>query len=301
LLLEFLAKNAETNRSTERFVSAFFEYYAARYLTASPSAPDHAAVGANMLEHAAHLARAGGHASLLSLLQRNRSLLLLPWESSAPAPRPPASDSKTASRRSQEAEALGPGLRRNRTRTAFGMVDDKEDAATGETIYVSNAGLVLTGAFLPTFFQSLDLLSHDERGVVCLRNRGAASRAVHLLQYFVEGRTSAPEPLLVLNKILCGLPTSTPVEKEIEMSETEREACERLLKSMIANWKIIENTSIAGLQETFLQREGRLERSDTGWELRVQRKTLDVLVDQIPWSISVVYQRWMPQPLYVKW
>jgi hypothetical protein len=33
----------------------------------------------------------------------------------------------------------------------------------------------------------------------------------------------------------------------------------------------------------------------------VQRKTLDVLVDQIPWSVSVVYHRWMAQPLYVTW
>ena len=37
-----------------------------------------------------------------------------------------------------------------------------------------------------------------------------AHRAVHLIQYIVAGVTSTPEPMLVLNKILCGLPTGEP-------------------------------------------------------------------------------------------
>jgi hypothetical protein len=122
-----------------------------------------------------------------------------------------------------------------------------------------------------------------------------------LLQYLVDGSTSAPEPSLALNKIICGVATSTTVEREIIPTEQEREGCERLLKAMIADWKIIEDTSIAGLRETFLQREGKLERTPDGWKLRVQRKTVDVLVDQIPWNFSVVYHNWMPQPLRVTW
>jgi hypothetical protein len=58
---------------------------------------------------------------------------------------------------------------------------------------------------------------------------------------------------------------------------------------------------MAGLRETFLQREGKLQPTHDGWKLRVQRKTLDVLVDQIPWSISVVFHAWMPQPIHVTW
>lgn len=181
------------------------------------------------------------------------------------------------------------------------MDGTSEEPEAEETLYIDNAGLVLTGPFIPRLFESLDLLGADEKGVPRLRDRDAASRAVHMLQYLVDGRTDAPEPQLVLNKILCGLGTSTPVAGEIELTERERETCGQLLKSMIANWKAIENTSVAGLRETFLRREGRLERTGAGWKLKVQRKTLDVLVDQIPWSISVLRQRWMPQPLYVTW
>jgi hypothetical protein len=298
-LLEFLGRSSGPTRSTEQLVAAFFEYYAARYLAAVPGAPDRARIGAGMLEHATQIARGAGQAGLLALLRRERALLLAPWESSAAAARPPAPDAKAAARHgAQEEEPPRPVPRRGRT--AFGMTEDKEEAVT-ETIYIDNAGLVLTGPFLPAFFQSLGLLGEDERGVPRLRDHAAASRAVHLLQFLVDGRTSAPEPSLVLNKILCGIPTGVAVEREIELTAAERECCERLLKSVIANWKVIEHTSIAGLQETFFRREGRLERSASTWKLKVQRKTLDVLVDQIPWSISVAYHRWMPQPLYVDW
>jgi hypothetical protein len=185
---------------------------------------------------------------------------------------------------------------------AFSMpVEPEEEKDAAEPIYIGNAGLVLTAPFLPHLFQTLNMLHTDEDGRTRLRDQAAISRAVHLLQYLVDGSTATPEPLLVLNKILCGVATSVPVERSIELTEQEHKVCEQLLKSMIANWKIISNTSIAGLQETFFRREGRLKHVEEGWKLRVQRKTLDVLVDQIPWSVSIVYHRWMPQPLYVDW
>jgi hypothetical protein len=179
--------------------------------------------------------------------------------------------------------------------------ENKEGDLIPETIYIGNAGLVLTSPFLPHLFETLGLLCEDEQGHTRLRDKEAVSRAVHLLQYLVDGSTSAPEPSLALNKIICGVATSTTVERGIVPTEQEREVCERLLKSMIANWKIIENTSIAGLQETFLQREGRLDSTPEGWKLKVQRKTLDVLVDQLPWSLSVIFHNWMSQSLHVTW
>ena len=141
-----------------------------------------------------------------------------------------------------------------------------------------------------------DALDHQR-----LRDGEALSRAVHLLQYLVDGSMSEPEPGLALNKILCGAALEEAVEKEIALTEEERQVCEHLLKSMIANWSVIENTSIDGLQQTFLRREGKLEQTRDGWKLLIQRKTVDVLVDQIPWSISVIFHEWMPQPLFVKW
>lgn len=167
-------------------------------------------------------------------------------------------------------------------------------------IFVGNAGLALAGSFLPRFFEMLDMTERGD-GVTRWKTQSAAARAVHLLQFLVDGQTSAPEPTLVLNKMLCGLDLSTPVEPGIEITEREREASEQLLKAMIANWQAIEQSSIAALRETFLQREGKLEQSENGWKLRVQRKTVDVLVDHVPWSFFVTRLPWMPLPLYVTW
>jgi hypothetical protein len=320
LILEFLARNTEADRSAERFVRAFFEHFAARHRAQSHNDSESRNVGAQLFEHARRLADKAGHSTLLATLQRDRVRLLSTWGHGAARAPAPAQDEIGDKRTSNEVEQqsgkderqssedkrqssegrLKPP-RRSRVKTAFGLAEEEEEETTGEPLYVDNAGLVLTGPFLPHLFQSLNMLSEDEQGRTRLRDAETISRAVHLLQYLVDGRTSAPEPLLVLNKIICGVPASVPVAREIDLTEEERALCEQLLRAMIANWKIIENTSIAGLQETFLQRAGRLEYTSEGWKLRVQRKTLDVLVDQIPWSISVIYHKWMPQPLYVNW
>jgi hypothetical protein len=93
----------------------------------------------------------------------------------------------------------------------------------------------------------------------------------------------------------------TPIERLIEPTPPELEVCHALLTSMIANWPILRSTSVEGLQETFLQREGRLQQTPDGWRLVVQRKTLDVLLDRIPWSISTIIHPWMAAPIFVTW
>jgi len=166
---------------------------------------------------------------------------------------------------------------------------------------VANAGLVLAGAFLPHLFAELELLGEDDDGRPCMRDPDAASRAVHLLQYLVDGSTDTPEPALVLNKLLCGLAPSDPVERAVELEPRERGLGDRLLGAILAGWPALARTSVAGLRETFLRREGRLEHGPNGWRLTVQRKTVDVLLDELTWTRSLVEHRWMPEPLYVTW
>ena len=115
---------------------------------------------------------------------------------------------------------------------------------------------MLLNPFLPRLFEALGVLSADEDGRRSVAGIEAASRSVRMLQYFVDGRTDAPESDLVLNRILCGLAPATPIEPDIEVSDADRELCDSLLKAVIANWTIISSTSPAGLRETFLQREG---------------------------------------------
>lgn len=179
--------------------------------------------------------------------------------------------------------------------------DKKGSTSIEDSLYINNAGLALIGVFLPHLFKSLDMLHTNAQGKIRLRDKATFSRAVHMLQYLVNGSTSSPEPLLVLNKILCGESIHATIERSIELTEEELRMCDQLHKAVLANWTSLSNTSINGLQETFLQREGRLVQMDDGWKLTVQRKTVDVLMDQVSWSISVISHAWMPEKLYVTW
>lgn len=164
------------------------------------------------------------------------------------------------------------------------------------SIDINNAGLVLCGVFLPALFQKLDMLEDNH-----LRDTENTARAVHLLQYLVDGRADAAEEHLALNKILCGVALHTPIETGIFLTDQERGLCEQLLKNLITNWNGVGEMSIAGLQESFLRRRGRLNETSEGWSLRVERRPFDILLSKLPWSYSTIALPWMAQPLHVKW
>jgi len=215
---------------------------------------------------AAELARSGGYANVQSMLNQS-----------------------TAGKPSPSVEARTPEPIR------------LPEPELGDHLYVSNAGLVLFNPFLPLFFERIGVLTQDAEGIPRVMGLEATSRAVHLLQYLVDGRCDAPEPELALNKLLSGVPLAAPVSRAIELADADRMLCDQLIGAVIANWPILKNTSAAGLRETFIQRAGRLRREADRWTLDVQRKTLDVLVDQIPWNRALVYHRWMAEPVHVNW
>ncbi|WP_323816530.1 contractile injection system tape measure protein [Cellvibrio sp. NN19] len=163
-------------------------------------------------------------------------------------------------------------------------------------LHINNAGLVLAAAFLPRLFSMLNLLENGK-----FIHPGAADRAVHLVQFMVTGETSTPEYELILNKILCGISTSIPISAGIEINEQEQTLIEQMLTSMIQHWKVLGSTSISGLRETFFQRQGWLVLEDDCWRLKVKEQTFDMLIDHLPWSISLTKHGWMDKPLRVSW
>ncbi|RYY42599.1 MAG: hypothetical protein EOP59_09645 [Sphingomonadales bacterium] len=177
--------------------------------------------------------------------------------------------------------------------------DDQAPGKDTSPWFVANAGLVLLNPFLPAFFDRLGLLERDTDGVPHLVG-DAASRGVRLLQYCVAGSGDGADQQLVLNKLMCGLPAAAAIG-EIEPTAAEREICDGLLAAIIGHWTAIGGTSPAGLRETFLQREGRLVAGEEFPELDVQRMTVDILLDRVPWSFRMIFHRWMAMPLRITW
>ena len=182
--------------------------------------------------------------------------------------------------------------------TAKPLLEMVREASTrvDEVIYITNAGLVILHPYLLRYFDMLGLMEGKE-----FRDAESAMRAVHLLQYLATRQTETPEHLLVLNKILCGLPIDMPVPPGIDITDREREVSESLLKGVLQNWKKMENSSIDNLSGAFLVREGRLlERADR-WTLHVKSRAYDILLEFLPWGFSGIKLSWMPKRMEVKW
>ncbi len=175
------------------------------------------------------------------------------------------------------------------------VIEDKEPHSQ-ENIYIENAGIVLVAPYFPVLFKRLEYT--NDHG---FKSRELAERALHCIQFLVDNSTSSPEYQLVLNKFLCGIKTGIPIEKSIKLTTQEIDQLEGLLLEVTHRWKPLNNTSIDGLRESFLQRNGRLQRKDDAWYLNVENKPWDMLLDSIPWSYSIIKFRWMKQVIYVEW
>uniref|UniRef100_UPI0017DE19E6 contractile injection system tape measure protein n=1 Tax=Ramlibacter sp. TaxID=1917967 RepID=UPI0017DE19E6 len=171
----------------------------------------------------------------------------------------------------------------------------------GEPIYVANAGMVLAEPFLPRLFALRGLLADDGKS---FKDTVAAAKAAHLLQALVLGeaaRGGSPEHELVLNKLMCGLQIADPLAWEGELAAEDLSVVDSLLGAMLQQWKVLGSTTVAGLRETFLRREGRLLCNDDHWLLVVEAGPFDMLVDQVPWGFSTIRFPWMERMIHVQW
>jgi|GEM_PF-1690724 len=173
---------------------------------------------------------------------------------------------------------------------------EEDDSDILEDVYVENAGLVLLSPYLPRYFDMLGLMNGRE-----FKDRAHAERGVHLLQFLLNESTENYEYQLVLNKVLCGIRAGIPICKSIVLSEEEVACSNNLLTGVLQNWPALKNTSIAGLRETFLQREAHLQLKDDAWHLQVDTKAFDMLLDGVPWNYSTIKHPWMEKPIYVNW
>lgn len=177
--------------------------------------------------------------------------------------------------------------------------EEKNEAAAEESsTYINNAGLVILHPFLQNFFITTALMQGDN-----FSSDIAAQTAVHLLQYLANGEQQAPEYIMPLNKILCGIDEEQHIDRFIQLEEKQLKEAVALLQAVVEHWEILKNTSVEGLQETFFQRKGKLSfnATDGFWKLQVERKALDILLDKIPWGISYIKLPWMKYPLITEW
>jgi hypothetical protein len=190
----------------------------------------------------------------------------------------------------REAEPSPSVARQRRVQAALRFSDADET-------YVDNAGLVMLWPFLERFFARVGLVGDARRFV----DEAARQRAVGLMQYLATEEADAPEFLVPLNKVLCGMPLDDVFDFGAPIADAEIEACGEVLTAAIQHAPILRDMSIAGFRSAFLRRDGQLSTRDGAWLLRVQRETHDIVLDRFPWSARVVKLPWMDTMVVVEW
>lgn len=175
-------------------------------------------------------------------------------------------------------------------------------AATHEPIWVGDAGQVLLAAYAERLFKQQGLIEQGR-----FVDRTAQARAVQCLQTLCHGPGPVDEAQTVLSRLLCGAQPADPLPDVAPLPVDTVNLLEQLLQAVITHWKAVGHTSVTGLRECFLQREGRLQRDKTPagepprWHLRVRPRGFDVLLDRLPWSFQTIRLPWMQGALHVEW
>lgn len=163
-------------------------------------------------------------------------------------------------------------------------------------IKLQNAGIILISPFLKPFFQTLQLLENEK-----FISKNAQYKAIHLIKHLATGDTVFSEFDLTLEKLICGITLNESVPRKVVFTEQELFEANDLLESVIEHWKVLKNASVQALRTTFFQREGILQANDNGWQINIERKTQDLLLDSIPWGFSMIVNSWNNYIISVEW
>ena len=183
------------------------------------------------------------------------------------------------------------------TKEAKQAESENETTGSEDNSYkADNAGLVLLYPYLQMFFTELKLVKGE-----AFINKAAQIKAVQVLQYLSAGSLKTPEHLLALNKVICGIDMAMPVSARLRLTKEQKQGCDVLLNAVIANWPPLKNTSVEGFRQSFVQRSGSLKKDDKDWILHIERKGIDILLEQLPWSFSIMKLPWNEYLIHVQW
>jgi hypothetical protein len=170
-----------------------------------------------------------------------------------------------------------------------------ESVLVSEGLAVFRAGIVIAAPYLPRLFNMLALVKDG-----MFVDDGSRGRAMRLVRYAASG-TDPDLDDLALERVLCGIGPDAPLPPSDPLADQDREMVDKMVGAVIQNWTALGKTSVAGLRETFLVRPGWMNNSDDFWKLRVQKGAFDMLLDKLPWGISMVKYPWMDFPMEVEW
>lgn len=175
------------------------------------------------------------------------------------------------------------------------LPDKAQDSQPGLRVYAG--GLILLHPYLSRFLNACHI-PHEGEFIA----QHSLPRAAALLHFLATGREEIHEFELDLVKLLLGHLPETPVPVAPGLLSLEdRQEGEALLGAVIGHWQALRSTSIDGFRLSFLQRQGLLYDNGSHWLLHIESEAFDVLLSQLPWSISLIKLPWMTKPIFIDW
>ena len=181
----------------------------------------------------------------------------------------------------------------NRMPTPYFTEKDLEERPS---IAIRNAGLVILSAYMPMLFERMNFLDKNRHF-----KKASQSKAANVLQFVATGMQQTEELNMPLNKVLVGLPIDSPIDTSVDLTKDEIELIEGMVKAVINYWPAIGESSIDGFRGNWLVRDGLLREEVESWELNVEKRAYDILLNQSPFSFSIIKHPWMEKAIHVNW
>ena len=184
----------------------------------------------------------------------------------------------------QEAEILDPAL----------FLKEETVPEISSNHYVNNAGLILIHPFLKQLFVNCELLNKDNT----IKDPEVAA---HLLHYIATAKEQDYENEMLFEKLLCNIPLNQTINRNIILSEALKKHSNEMLRAALDHWPVMKNSSVALLQNEYLQRPGKIILTGDNPKILVERKTQDILLDKITWNLGIVKLAWKNKVIFVDW
>ncbi|MBV9962180.1 MAG: hypothetical protein JO072_08030 [Parafilimonas sp.] len=163
--------------------------------------------------------------------------------------------------------------------------------------FIDNAGIVLlNAALMQQYFENFGWIKNKN-----ILDEASRSKIIVWTGYLVYNERKLFEYDLMLNKVFGGMHPADVCDTNIQLSASEKAAADEYLETVISYWSALKNTSVHGFRTSFLQRNARLSNEDGGWQLHVQSKAYDILIESLPWTFSIIKFPWMTKPLFTQW
>ena len=169
--------------------------------------------------------------------------------------------------------------------------------ANANRLQTIHAGLVLFHPYIKMLFERLEI-ARDKNGIL-EDDLPLAAAALHRLAL---GDAAPVQPTDPLHKCLMGLAQDAPSVAPAPLPDAQAALIDGLVQSVIAQWGRLGSTSADGLRAAFVLRGGILDLSDPqNAHLTVNKGPFDMLLDGLPWALTMVALPWMPAPLMIDW